>query len=101
MVGEEFWDIVKPDRLRLAPPSHHLLQHTDHPFDEERRIHLDGQAFAYPFIQNVECPESSPAIQHIIHKVDSPHRVRVRDNHERLEEPDRELLLGPTRQIQP
>jgi hypothetical protein len=40
-LGEEFRPIVEPNRLRLALPSHDLLQHAHHPFRGQRRIHFD------------------------------------------------------------
>jgi len=49
-LGEEFRAIVEANRLWLAPPAHHLLQHADHALRWERRINLDRQALPYAFI---------------------------------------------------
>jgi hypothetical protein len=93
VVGQKLRPVIQSNRLRLTAPSHHLLQHTDHPFGGGQRIHLNGQDFPHAFIKNVECPESSPVIQRITHKVDGPQRVRLRDDNERLSETDRQSLM--------
>ena len=59
-LGEKSRAIVEPNRLRLASPGHHLLQHVDHPFGGERCIDLNRQDFPHAFIQNVECSKSLP-----------------------------------------
>ena len=99
-VRRSMFRIIEPNRLRLAPPSYHLLQHADHRFGGQRSIHFDRQHFSSTFIQNVECLESSPAIQRITYKVDGPNDSGLRENNKRLSEPDRNPLLGPTGQIQ-
>ena len=79
--------------MACGRPRHDLIEHPDHALRWERRINLDHQAFPYAFVQHIEGPESSPAVQRIAHKIHGPHRIRLRHDDERLTEPDWQPLL--------
>lgn len=99
-VGEEFRAIVEPNGLRLTTPGGHLLQHPNHSLGGQGGIDFDRQDFSPPFIQHIEGSESSPAGSRIAQEIHGPHRVRLRNDDERLAEPEWEPLLRPSREIQ-
>lgn len=99
-VGEEFWAIIEPNRQGLPPPAHHLLEYANHALGWERRIDLNRQALPYAFIQHIEGPEASAAVQGVTHEVHGPHGVRVRNHAQRLSQASGKPLLRPTGEIQ-
>ena len=40
-IGKEFGAVIQPNRLRAAPPGHHLLQHANHPVRGQGGIDFD------------------------------------------------------------
>ena len=60
-----------------------------------------AKPFPHAFIQNVQGPKPSSAVQRVTHEVHRPHGIRLRDDDEGLTAPNREPLLRPTWQIQP
>ncbi len=82
-------------------PGHDLFEDGDHALRGQRRIHFDGQGLSHTFIQNIEGPKPSTAVQAITHEIHRPHHVRCRDHLQRLPEPNGEPSLRPAGQIQP
>jgi hypothetical protein len=60
--GDKFRPIVQPNRLWLAPPGHHLLQHAEHALRRERCVNFDRQAVPHAFIQHIPWAESPAAV---------------------------------------
>jgi hypothetical protein len=66
-----------------------------------RTCHPTGQDFPHSFIQNVERPTSSSAVQGIAHEVQCPDGVGLWEHDEGLRRSGEPPLLGPSWQIQP
>ena len=63
-------------------------------------LDLNRQALSHAFIQHIEGPEASTAVERIAHEVHRPHGVRVRHHAQRLSQASGKPLLRPTGEIQ-
>jgi hypothetical protein len=99
--GNQFRAIVEPNGLRLASPSHDLLEYAHHSFGRQRCIHFDGQPFSHAFVQDIQGAKPSASVEGVAHEIHGRYDIRLRDDHERLAEAVREPLLRPPWQVQP
>ena len=98
---DEFWTVIHSNRLGLPLSDNNLFQDTHHPLRGQGRIHFDRQDFSDAFIQQIQRPKPTTAVQGVAHEIHRPDRIRLWGDHQRLVESDRESLLGPAWQIQP
>jgi len=72
----ELRPVVQAQRSRLTVQLDELLHHTDHPQTRDRVRHFDPEHLAIAFVDEIECPERSPAVERIRDEVQRPDLVQ-------------------------
>lgn len=65
-------DLAQAHLCRVSAPSRYTVQNPDDPGRRKVRVVFDGQDLAVKIIKHVECAETLPAHQAVIHKIRRP-----------------------------